>query len=362
MFDGGIAVERRRDHGAQLGQRHPGRGEMRGARWHLAAGAAGRLADERLRPFDRCRGNAGPDRRPAEMSNWRHGLRVNLVIGFWKYLFGRAGRLQFEAGAAGAAHAERFPFEAAAQRVIVFGKGHQHLIGGGGIVGAAGDGDDAVGLRAIGNHGGVAQQRNAGVGAFDGGGAGADVAAVLAFGRRGRQQQLFGRYAAHQRFMPRAAGSVPDQAGDLGLMHRKDHRGGGAGATQRIAHVGDVEDRCAVAAERDRDLGAEKFLLARRVDRGFREARITIDIDGLLCGDRGDGRCPLHERGGPRSNCSLMSSAAESRSLASCTFMPVCLQGSSVRSACAEIASRCHIDRHDASDRGKAKDLIQMRR
>ena len=184
MLVGRIGIEIRRDHGAQFRQRHLGRGKMRRARRHLAARAARRLADEQLRALDRRRGDPGPDRRPAQMSDGRHGLRVNLVIAFRKDLFGRTLRLQLETRAAGSAHAERFPFETAFQRVVIPGKGHQHLIGSGGIVGAAGDGDDAVGLRAIGNHGGVAHQRYVGSVSLDRGGAGADVAAVLSFGRR----------------------------------------------------------------------------------------------------------------------------------------------------------------------------------
>jgi hypothetical protein len=171
------------------------------------------------------------------------------------------------------------------QRVIFFGNGQQHLVGARGIVGAAGNGDNAVGLRAIGNHGRVAHQRDLGARVLDGGGREADVAAVLALGGRGGQQHLLGRDAAHQRLMPGRAAAVPDQAGDLGLMHRKDHGGRGAGAAERVAHVGNVGDRRAVAAELMRDLQAQQPLRARRVDRSFREPGVAIDRFGLHCCD-----------------------------------------------------------------------------
>ena len=229
------------------------------------------------------------------MGDRRHGLRVNLVIAFREDLIRGALELQLEAGAAGAAHAERLPGEARLQRVIVLGDGQQYLVGAGGVVGAAGDGDDSVGLRAIGNHGGVADQRDLGVGALDRGGGKADIAAVLPLGGRGGQQHLFGCDPAHQLFVPWAPGAVPDQAGDLGLMHRKDHRRGGAGAAERVAHLGDVGDRRTVAAEPVRDLDAEEFLLPRGVDGGFREPGVAVDLLGFRRRRGGDRRRPARE-------------------------------------------------------------------
>ena len=176
------------------------------------------------------------------------------------------------------------------QRVVLLGDREQHLVGGGGIAIAAGDGDDAVGLGAVGNHGGVADQRNLGVVVLDRRGGGADVAAVVAFGGRGGQQHLLCRDAAHQRLVIVAAAAVTDQAGDLGLVHGEDHRGRRAGAAERVAHLGDVVDRGAEAAELDRDLRAEQLALAGRIDRGFREARLLVDFLGFRCCGLGD-RC-----------------------------------------------------------------------
>ncbi len=128
---------------------------------------------------------------------------------------------------------------------------------------------------------------------------GADVAAVLSFRGRGRQQQLFRRDPAHQRFMPIAAGAVPDQAGHLGLMHGEDHGSGGAGAAERVADLGDVVDRGTEAAELDRNLHAEKFLRAGGVDRGLRKARFEVDLFGLRGGCGCDRRGALMEQRAP---------------------------------------------------------------
>ena len=88
-----------------------------------------------------------------------------------------------------------------------------------------------------------------------------------------------------------AAGAVPDEAGDLGLMHREDHRRGGAGAAERVAHVGDVVDRGAVAAELDAGSGRRAASAARAASiAALRKARVAIDLFGLgrrSGGDRG---------------------------------------------------------------------------
>ncbi len=59
-----------------------------GGIWPPAPRAALRMNS--LRALDGSRGDPGPDRRPAQMGDRRHRLRVNLVIGFGKDLFGRA--------------------------------------------------------------------------------------------------------------------------------------------------------------------------------------------------------------------------------------------------------------------------------
>jgi hypothetical protein len=124
-----------------------------------------------------------------------------------------------------------------------------------------------------------------------------DIAAVLALGGRGSQQQLLCCHAAHQRLVIAAAGAVPYQAGDLGLMHGEDHRGRRAGAAERVAHLGDVEDRGAEAAELDRDLRAEQLALAGGVERGFGEARLRVDLFGVSRRRGGDRRGALLEGG-----------------------------------------------------------------
>ncbi|MFK4694766.1 hypothetical protein ABIF42_000360 [Bradyrhizobium diazoefficiens] len=130
---------------------------------------------------------------------------------------------------------------------------------------------------AVGDHGGVAHQRDGVAGDVDGGSAGADVAAVLAFCGGGGEQPLVAGDPAHHGFHPGNAVAVPDDAGDLGLVHRVDHRGRGAGAPERVADVGDVVDRGAEAAELDRDHDAEQFLLTRDVESLVREAGVAID-------------------------------------------------------------------------------------
>src|SRR6185437_1687457 len=81
-----------------------------------------------------------------------------------------------------------------------------------------------------------------------------------------------------------------------GLMHREDHRRGGAGATERVADVGNLRYRGAVAAERERNLDTQKPLLTRCVDSYFRKARVAIDFLGLRRGSCCDRGRPLRER------------------------------------------------------------------
>ena len=88
-FAGRIHVGGGRDHGAQLRSEIGLRlGEVRRTGRQLAIGAARGLADERLRPLDRRRRDAGPDRRPAQMRIGHHGLGVNAIVGLRHDLVG----------------------------------------------------------------------------------------------------------------------------------------------------------------------------------------------------------------------------------------------------------------------------------
>ncbi len=138
------------------------RSKVRRAWRHLATGTTSCLAHEELGALDGRRGNAGPDRRPTKMRNRRHRLRVYSFIRFRKDLFGGASRPQLKSCAASAAHAERLPFETAIERVVIFGQSHQHLIRRGSIARPAGQGDDSVRFRSIGDHRSAAHERNAG--------------------------------------------------------------------------------------------------------------------------------------------------------------------------------------------------------
>ena len=162
--------------------------------------------------------------------------------------------------------------------------------------------------------------------------------------------------------MPFTAGPVPDQAGDLGLMHREDHRRRRAGAAERVAHLGNVGDRRAVAAEPLRDLDAQKPLLARRVDGGLREARVAVDLLGLRRCSGCDARRPLRE-GTAVDKEWLVGLFRDG--FAEPGFLHVHGRFASrvwrVRNTCVSIAQG-RIDRLTASDNTEAKDLIQMRR
>src|SRR6516162_8214271 len=79
-------------------------------------------------------------------------------------------------------------------------------------------------------------------------------------------------------------------------MHGKDHGGGRAGAAERVAQVGDVEDRGAEAAERDGNLCAQQLVLARGVDRSVRKTRFSVDLFGIRGGDRSNSSHAFLER------------------------------------------------------------------
>src|SRR5262249_39546910 len=71
--------------------------------------------------------------------------------------------------------------------------------------------------------------------------------------------------------------AVPDNARDLRRVHRVDHRGRSAGASERVADVSDVVDRGTEATELDRDHDAEQLLLTRGVESLVGETCVAID-------------------------------------------------------------------------------------
>ena len=88
--------------------------------------------------------------------------------------------------------------------------------------------------------------------------------------------------------MPSAAAAVPREAGDLGLMHRVDHGGRGAGAPEYVADFDHIADAGALAAEFARNRNAHQALGARLGDRLGREARVAIDNSGVFRRNRSD--------------------------------------------------------------------------
>ena len=92
----------------------------------------------------------------------------------------------------------------------------------------------------------------------------ADVAAALTFGGRGGEQHLIVAQPAQQQPMPGAAAAVTRKARDLGLMHRVDHGGGGAGAAEYVADIDHVADAGSFAAELAWNRNPHEALGARR--------------------------------------------------------------------------------------------------
>jgi hypothetical protein len=88
--------------------------------------------------------------------------------------------------------------------------------------------------------------------------------------------------------MPGAAAAVTRKARDLGLMHRIDHGGGGAGAAEYVADIEHVADAGSFAAELAWNRNPHEALGARRGHRLGRETRVAIDGDSMFRGDRGD--------------------------------------------------------------------------
>src|SRR5882762_6897024 len=80
-------------------------------------------------------------------------------------------------------------------------------------------------------------------------------------------------------------------------MHGEYHGGGRAGATKRVANVGNVEDRGFLAAELARNLDSKKPLLTRGIDGRFWKSGCAIDIIGLGRSHRRHTRSPLYQGG-----------------------------------------------------------------
>ena len=280
-------VERLRDQSAGLLQAGDGPGIVQRAGRGDAAGAAHHCPGEGLCAVDGGGRDPGPGARPQDVRDRRHGLVVDVTVAGGEHLLRQAAGLEAEAAAARAAHAERLPAAQALQGVILLEEDAEHLVGRPGLGRAAGDGHDAVGLGAVGDHGGGPFQGDRRAVGLDGGGGGADIAAALALGRRRGHQELLVGDATQQPVLPGLAASVPDQAGDLGLVHGEDHRRGGAGSAQPVGDLGERAHRGALPAECDRHGRAQQALRAQGGDGFLGEATVAVHGLGMGGGDRG---------------------------------------------------------------------------
>ncbi len=102
---------------------------------------------------------------------------------------------------------------------------------------------------------------------------------------RGGHQQLPLGDPALQALLPRIAGAMAHEARDLDLMHRIDHRGGGAGAPEDVADVDHLRRARLLAAECGGNKNAEQLLCANRVERFARKAAVAVDFVGEFGGD-----------------------------------------------------------------------------
>ena len=147
-----------------------------------------------------------------------------------------------------------------------------------------------VGVGAIGDAGGVAHQRDARSVELDRRFAGADVAAVVALGRRGGEQPFVSGDVAQELELPGVVLVMADEAGDLDLMHREDHAGRAAGRAEDRADVGDIGRARAVAAElasgsacrADAARGSPRTPRRESGPRGRRRRRMFGDGGGLF--------------------------------------------------------------------------------
>jgi len=84
-------------------------------------------------------------------------------------------------------------------------------------------------------------------------------------------------------------------------MHGVDHRGRGAGASERVADIDDIGDSGAFAPEIVRHRDAQQALRSRSRDRLLRKSGVAIDRGSIGSRRRGDRLGPSLEirRGGP---------------------------------------------------------------
>lgn len=71
---------------------------------------------------------------------------------------------------------------------------------------------------------------------------------------------------------------MPDDACDLDLMHRIDHRRGGTGPAEHLAHRRQIGERGAAPAKLRGDKCAEHARFTQRSERLIRETGTSIDI------------------------------------------------------------------------------------
>ena len=267
---------------------------MRRAGRQRAVGALPRFAHEGAGAIGGGGGDAGPGAAPQQVRHRHHGPGMNLVVAHRQDLLAGGGGDELETGAAGAAHAERVPAELPFERIVLLQENDENLVGARRLGRTPRRGHDSVGGFAVRDHRGASFQRDARVVPLDRGGAVADVTAAFALGGRGRQQHLLAAQPAQQTLMPGAAGAMPGNASNLGLVHRVNHRRGGAGAAERITDIGDIGDAGALAAELARHRDAHEARGARGGHRLGRKARLVVDGCGMLRGDR----CDLLDAGG----------------------------------------------------------------
>jgi hypothetical protein len=146
-----------------------------------------------------------------------------------------------------------------------------------GIGGAPRRRENGVGFRPVRHHGRVLPERDARAHGSDRAGARPQVAAAHAIGRRGGEQPLLGANAAQQALVPWTIASMAHQDRHHDLMHREDHRSGGASAAKRIADIDDVADAPTLPAEIGRHRDAHQAFRPQRRNGLARESRLPVD-------------------------------------------------------------------------------------